>query len=361
MQRMSVESQQVGAGAFSEREFYLREFRGRTLAVALPASGGSVDPEVLQTLARGGCRSVVLATGAQALEALGLRCVLSADRPRLEAELWRALRTHSVVGLELPAADFLTHCRGLALRLRVFKLVCLDAGGGLLARGGKRRSFVHLEELRGWLGRGGEGLAGRDRLALWSAVARMLEGGLNALNVRRAEDLARELFTYAGSGTLFTRERYMEVRRLGLDDFDAAHDLIRCGVEEGYLVPRGSEALDAVLAAGFGAFALGRDLAGIGALLPGMDARAGEICSLYTLTRFLGEGVGKVLIGFACEEAARKAMSLVYACTTSERVGEFFQRNGFRGVGQEEVPAEKWRGYDPARRSLVRCYRRDLS
>ena len=57
----------------------------------------------------------------------------------------------------------------------------------------------------------------------------MLEAGLPAVNICSAEGLAEELFTYAGSGTLFTRDRYMSVRRLGIDDFDAAHDLIHRG------------------------------------------------------------------------------------------------------------------------------------
>jgi len=367
MQRMSGQSHEVeemdevAPKTFSEREFYLREFRGRTLALAVPGGEEGVDPGVLQELAREGCRSVVLAPAPRFLERLAARPVLSGDHPRLEAELWRSLRGSSVVGVDLGGAEFLSRCGDLALRLGVFKLVCVDVRGGLVVRGGERRSFVHLDELRGWLAEGGDGLVGPARLSLWRAVARMLEGGLAALNVCRAEDLALELFTYAGAGTLFTRERYMEVRRLGLDDFDAAHDLLRCGIEEGYLVPRTPEAVDAVLAAGFGAFVEGRDLAGIGALLPCEEGRAGEVGSLYTLTRFLGEGVGAVLIRHAIEEASRRGMSFVFACTTSDRVGAFFERNGFRRVRHEEVPDEKWRGYDPVRRSRVRCYRRDLS
>ena len=188
----------------------------------------------------------------------------------------------------------------------------------------------------------------------------MLEGGLPAVNVCGADGLAEELFTYAGSGTLFTRDRYMTVRRLGIDDFDAAYDLIHRGVEEGYLVARSGGEVDAVLASGFGAFVEGRHLAGIGALLPGGEERSGEIACPYTLTRFLGEGVGGSLVGFACSRARELGLSYVYTCTTSERVGSFFERNGFRAVGQTEVPEAKWQGYQPKRRSRVRCYRREL-
>ena len=160
--------------------------------------------------------------------------------------------------------------------------------------------------------------------------------------------------------TQTTRERYVDVRPLGIDDFDAADDLIARGVAEGYLAPRSPEQLDRVFTCGVGAFVEGRHLAGIGALLPYPEARAGEIASLYTLTRFLGEGIGSHLIATLCERARKQGYAFVFACTTTERVAGFFERYGFRRVGFEEVPADKWHDYDRRRRPLVRCLRKDL-
>jgi amino-acid N-acetyltransferase len=150
------------------------------------------------------------------------------------------------------------------------------------------------------------------------------------------------------------------VRALGVDDFDAAHDLLRRGVEEGYLAPRDEAEVDALLASGFGAFVEGRDLAGIGSLLPSLDGKGAEIAGLYTLTRFLGEGVGFSLVAHALAEAEARALSYVFACTVSERVGAFFERNGFRAVAPDALPAEKWRDYDPERRARVHCYRHEV-
>jgi N-acetylglutamate synthase-like GNAT family acetyltransferase len=350
---------------FSEREFYLREFRGRTLAVAVPAEEGEgiarIRP-VLDDLEAGGSGVLLLSPDAAALQEHLAGRVLSAEHPRLEGEVWRRLRQRSRLGIVAPSADrFVATCRELTLGLGVFKLVWIDRRGGLRGAAGSRYSFVHLDELRSLLEGEGGGLANQDRVLFWREVATMLEAGLPALNVCYAEGLAEELFTYAGSGTLFTRDRYMSVRRLGIDDFDAAHDLIHRGVEEGYLVARSEEEVDAILASAFGAFVEGRHLAGIGALVPGGEEKSGEVASLYTLTRFLGEGVGGSLIGFARSRARALGLSYVYACTTSERVGDFFQRNGFRAVAQEEVPEAKWRNYDPERRTRVRCYRCELS
>jgi N-acetylglutamate synthase-like GNAT family acetyltransferase len=350
---------------FSEREFYLREFRGRTLAIAVPAGERAAFTRirpVLDDLEVGGSQVLLLSPHAAALDEHVTARVISAQQPRLEGEVWRRFREQPRLGIVVSSGDrFVATCRRLAVELGVFKLVWIDRRGGLRGATGNRHSFLHLDELQSLLEGKGSGLANTDRLEFWREVATMLEAGLPAVNVCCASGLAEELFTYAGSGTLFTRDRYMSVRRLGIDDFDAAHDLIHRGVEEGYLVARTGEEVDAILASAFGAFVEGRHLAGIGALLPGGEERSGEIASLYTLTRFLGEGVGGSLVGFACSRARELGLSYVYACTTSDRVGAFFERNGFREVAREGIPEAKWRRYDPERRCRVRCYRRELS
>jgi len=180
------------------------------------------------------------------------------------------------------------------------------------------------------------------------------------VNWCRLEDLADDLFTYAGSGTFFTRDRYAEVRPLSLDDFDAAADLIARGVDEGYLVQRDDAAIQRVLDHGFGIFIEGRYLAGIVSLLPHVQGGAAEIASLYTLTRFVGEGVGGQLVRYALEHAAERGRGYVFACTSSERVEAFFVRNGFGRVASDAIPQEKWEGYPPERREQVRCLRVDL-
>ena len=128
---------------------------------------------------------------------------------------------------------------------------------------------------------------------------------------------------------------------------------------------RNCQQVEQILAGGFGAFVEGHYLAGIGALLdhPGTgagSAGAGEIASLYTLTRFVGEGVGAHLVRYALGRAEETGSEFVFACTTAERVVAFFERQGFRVVGPEEIPPEKWRDYDSKRRARVTCLRREL-
>jgi len=355
--------QSAAPAAFSEKGFYLLEFRGRTLAIAAPAADLRQPEklaELVDELCANGTRVVLISTERSALEPLVGPNVLSMATPRLEGTIWRRLRAESRLGLVVAGSlAFAPACRDAALRLGIAKLVWLDRDGGLLRDNRERISFVHLEELRQILAAGAQ--ANLRRTALLREVEAMLVAGVPAVNVCRLEDLHDELFTYAGSGTLFTQERYMLVRRLVLDDYDAASDLIARGTSEGYLAPRSAEQLDLVLASGFGAFVEGRHLAGIGALLVDDGTRSAEIASLYTLTRFLGEGVGGHLVAYALARARERGLEYVYACTTSERVGAFFERHAFRMAGPDEVPAAKWRGYDLERRTRVRCYRMDLA
>jgi amino-acid N-acetyltransferase len=347
---------------FSEKDFYLEDFHGKTLAIAAPAAELRQPArlaQVIDELTRNETNVVLLSTERSALEPLVGEHVLSMATPRLEGTVWRQLRASFRLGLVVAGSlAFAPACREATLRLGISKLVWIDRDGGIVRANGERVSFVHLEELREILAAGAP--RNERRAALLREVEAMLVAGVPAVNVCTLEGLSDELFSYAGSGTLFTEERYVLVRKLGLDDFDAASDLIARGTAEGYLAPRTQEQLDAVLASGFGAFVEAYHLAGIGALLVDEPGGCGEVASLYTLTRFLGEGVGGHLVAHALARARERGLTFAYACTTSDGVGRFFELHGFRPARPEEVPAAKWRGYDPERRARVRCYRLDL-
>lgn len=340
---------------FSEKSFYLDEFRGRTIAFAL-AEPCDAPPllAVLDELARNQTRSLLFASDPAWLEALLGEPPEELDQPLLSARLWRRLRARQRAGVQVPAEfDLATRAGDTCLRLGVTKLVWIDRGGGLVRPDGGRVSFVDMGELEKWIAGGGE------RAPLLACLRSLVAAGLPAVNLCTVDGLGDELFTWSGSGTLLTRERYASVRWLGLDEFDAARDLVRRGVAEGFLVERSDDEIDRVLAQGFGAFIGGRHLAGIGTLLVheptggGDGERCGEVASLYTLTRFLGEGVGGHLVAFALERAAAQGLEHVFACTTSERVAAFFERCGFERVPLDRLPASKWASYDAERRRRV--------
>ena len=343
-------------GGFSEKGFYLREFRGRTVGVLLPPAAEDADRELLRVfdeLRSNATWVIAVASPGRRLDAFDCQ-VIPGGTARLEGTVWRELREHGRVVVESEQAAFET-LLDVAARLALHKVVRLADLDGVADAAGRRRPFVDLDELESIRAE-----AVPELREILLEIERLLQAGVPNVNLCTPAGMHDELFTYSGSGTLFTRERYVVVRRLGLDDYAAADDLIARGVAEGFLAPRSPDAIDRLLPDSFGAFVEGRHLAGIGALIVPPGAQGGEVASLYTVTRFTGQGLGAHLVRFAVKRARDRSLAFVYACTTSERVGSWFQGLGFTPVDHDLLPAEKWEGYDAERRRLVSCFRRDV-
>jgi amino-acid N-acetyltransferase len=353
---------------FSEREFYLAEFRRRTIGIAWPASEPFVrDPlaEVVATLVANGSRVVILSPLEEVAEIASAAAAIGFREANYAPRLWRRLRDRGHAGLRLSSDDFESDCLEATLALRLAKLVWVQSAAPVERIAGEGRvsmlDLAHLDALiEGRATPSDPELRIRpERRALVGAIRDMIAGGLPSVNVCAGDELAQELFTYAGAGMFFTHDRYAEVRPLAIDDYDPASDLIDRGEADGYLVPRSGAARDAVLTHGLGVFIEGRYLAGIGALLPHPDENAGEIASLFALTRYMGEGAGSQIVRYAIERARAEGLDYLFSCTTSDRVETFFERHGFRRVSHDEVPKAKWEDYDPERREKVRCLRID--
>jgi hypothetical protein len=100
---------------FSEKAFYLQEFRGRSLGVALPAHAlDAPEPllRVLDELAANGTKVIVISTSAASLETALGPPILSVETPRLEGAVWRALAKASRVGVavECTSRSFARFC-----------------------------------------------------------------------------------------------------------------------------------------------------------------------------------------------------------------------------------------------------------
>ena len=380
--------------AFEEKSFYLDEFRRQTLMVAVPADA-VVHPGDAEALVdavadlagnvtrllllwgtapkRGGRRapSRVLAKllPARVAEGQRRRWIEVGDGRSapigltLLTGIWRLLRDEKRAVVRVgPDHDILADfAQRLGVRLGVRKLVLVDREGGISNETGLV-SFMDgamLEELlrRGeaeWVGVG-------HRRPVLEAIRNALHGGIESVNLCDLGGVGRELFTYEGSGTLFTLEDYCRVERLRVDEFPEVEKLLERGQREGYLRHRSADEIGEVLMGGYGA-TIGTGtghLAGVCALStePYRKARAGEIVGLYTITRFKGEGVGGKLLDRAIADARQLGLRYVFACTTHERARSFFERHGFSRVAWTEVPADKWRAYDPRRRRRLTIYK----
>jgi amino-acid N-acetyltransferase len=378
---------------FGEKDFYLEEFRGRSVLVALAPAAATARPHLaplagaVADLRRNGTRVVLwwLAPGPAAERRLRtafaragvfgarrgrrrgtpfLRLAAAPDPELLRAALWAHLRRDGLCVLVVDgsaAGEFPRAAVALATALRVPKVVLLDPRGGLLEPA--RLSFVDENVLETLLRQGEAEWSGLgDRHALLMAVREALRGGVESVNLCAPERVAEELFTYEGSGTLFTQGDYCHVAPLGVDDFAQAERLLERGQREGILKLRTREEIAQVLATGVGATFCGRHLAGVAALLtaPYEAEHAGEIVGLYTVTRFKGEGIGERLVARLLAEAEARGLVYVFACAVDVRAQQFFARLGFERVDATQVPPAKWAGYDARRRARVAVFRRRL-
>jgi len=379
------------ASAFAEKDFYLDEFRGKSLLFALRAAdlGSEADREaageVFRTLLLNDIKVLLLfETADSALEQHSVKAlckhlsakakipptapvVLSAgagDDELLE-QIWTVLRAVPLfVGLRPVnhAVPLVVCAQRIAVRLKVYKVVLLDPAGGITTSG-SQLSFMNGPVLHELLRQGEAEWAGLGaRRPVLEAVCVALEGGVASVTLCPLSGLARELFTYEGCGTLFTLTDYCWVERLGIDDFYEVEKLMQRGEREGYLKGRTPQEIIQLLLHGYGARlgAASGEMAGFCALLPYPAEHAGEVAGLYTITRFQGEGIGGRLIATMVSEGERRGFAYLFACTTQEGAQRLFERHGFCRVTPEDVPATKWRGYDIARKEQIAVYRRDL-
>jgi N-acetylglutamate synthase-like GNAT family acetyltransferase len=276
---------------------------------------------------------------------------------------WLTLRKQPLLVGLVEEPRLIDLAQRLAGRLRVHKLVLVEAEGGISSAAGTPLSFMDETMLTAVLQPGQAEWAGlATRRATLDAVRAALLAGVHAVNLCTIEGLARELYTYEGSGTLFTSEDYCRIERLGIDDFEEVERLIARGQREGYLKPRTPADVARVLINGFGAEIGSHHFAGV----CGLEVEAyraehvGEIVGLYTITRFKGEGVGGRLVARTLEEAQALGLRYVFACTVDERAQVFFERQGFASVSPDDVPAAKWVGYERQRRARLKIMRYDL-
>ena len=367
---------------FAEKSFYLETFRGHVLILSLvPQEPAGFDHEALQSLAStaeelsaNGVNTFVLCTEEVARQMANEdmagthdigKNVISLSTASLNAStvvgaIWSQLRVGRMCIGTLDSRDAESFARSSAViagRIQSYKLIFVESHGGISTTSGEHLSFMDASMLDAALGSGEAEFTGiAARKGILEAIRLALKSRVDSVNICSLPGLARELFTYNGSGTLFTAADYCIVSDLGFDDFAEVERLIERGTEEGYLRERSPEAITMILANGFGAKIAGH-LAGVCGLItePYEKDRAGEIVALYTVTRFKGERVGSKLLSHAIRSAQEQGLAYVFAVTASQQALAFFTRQGFAKVSDTELPEEKWREDSDHRRKAVTC------
>lgn len=341
----------------AERAFYVEEFSGSTIVIAVVGPREQwveAVGDVSRSLSAGGSRLVVVSSD-EAWLTQGGRDPFDAQVDA--GELWMALSDTGYVVIRADIGAEVEVASQLSTTVRARKLVVTDHDGGW---GLPPRSFAdlntHLEPMRSQL-------ADRQNGAVVDAIECALQGGVSSVNLCRPEDIDTELFTFDGAGTLFTHDGYLELGTLGVDDLESVERLIDQGIADGLLRPRRRHEIARLAVNGLGAKVRGSGhLAGIAFLELDryQPQRTGEVACLYTVSRFSGAGAGALLVEGLLSEARERGLESLFAVTVSEAAAAFFERHGFGEVSHGDVPEAKWNGYDPARLSRARVFKRSL-
>ncbi|WP_415974925.1 GNAT family N-acetyltransferase [Rhodococcus sp. 077-4] len=348
-----------------ERDFFIEEFRGVTIVVALPVVSTAAldamertvgefvtgDTRFIFVVPVGHVPAVTAAVGGVALDGAAVW------NDESVARLWLATADSECVVIGAEAAAVARTAGSVSASVRASKMVLTDPGGGW---GDPPRSFADIDLHRERLV---AHLAERGLDDFPPAAEAALAGGAYSVNLCRAEDLEFELLTFDGRGTVLTQGRYLHLASLQVDDFPAIEALVAQGVREGVLKSRSRIEIARMAVGGLGARVLRTGhLAGIVGLEVDRYAGTGfgEVSGLITVAEFSGLGAGGLLMDGLLEVCRTKGVAHLFAVTVSSEAAEFFVKRSFVEVERRDVPRAKWEDYDADRLESARCFLRSV-
>ena len=214
-------------------------------------------------------------------------------------------------------------------------------------RGLLRNNSVLLSEMPATLAKVGEDATARAWLE-WLAQG-LRDGAPDMVLLEGTQgELYGEVFTYDGSGILFSRRSDATIRPATLRDLTDIMLLLRPDVESGRILPP-QEAAVARNIGNYCIYEIDGVPVGMACLKPFGDAA--ELAQFATLPRYRGRGRARELARFLMERARVLGYARLFALSIDPRMGEFFTGLGFQPVPREHLPDAWQRGYDMNRPS----------
>jgi amino-acid N-acetyltransferase len=161
--------------------------------------------------------------------------------------------------------------------------------------------------------------------------------------------ILREIFSNLGVGTMVYGRDYESIRPMKTDDVGDVLRLMRPLMEDGVLVRRTEDDLLARYA-DFVVYSIDDAVHACGALHDYGEGQA-EIAAIATNPVYSHLSMGRKIISFLIEKAAKMGMTRVFVLTTQTL--DWFERLGFVEADLESLPAKKRQTYNHARKSRI--------
>lgn len=243
----------------------------------------------------------------------------------------------------------------VAVALQADKLILFVPGSGVNNPAGERQSTlkpdaaeVLMKELRM------TDLQTAEALRAAVAACRKKIQRCQLISYTRNGALLEELFTREGSGTLVSQERFEELRQATIDDVGAILELIKPLEEQGVLVRRSRELLEAEIDC-FKVIERDGTIIACAAIYP-LDETCGEIACIAIHRDYQDTGRGEHLMQALEAEARRLGLSEVIVLTT--QTAHWFRERGFLPMEVSDLPVKKQQMYNYQRNS--KAFRKPL-
>jgi amino-acid N-acetyltransferase len=161
--------------------------------------------------------------------------------------------------------------------------------------------------------------------------------------------ILREIFSNLGIGTMVYGNEYESIRPMKADDIGDVLRLMQPLVQEGILIPRTENDLMAQHA-DFVVYSIDDVVHACGALHDYGEGQA-EIAAIATNPVYSHLSMGRKIVSYLIEKAAKMGMARVFALTT--RTTDWFEQLGFIEVDLQSLPAKKRDAYNHARKSRI--------
>jgi amino-acid N-acetyltransferase len=161
--------------------------------------------------------------------------------------------------------------------------------------------------------------------------------------------ILREIFSNLGIGTMVYGNDYESIRPMKAEDIGDVLRLMQPLIEQGILVKRTED--DLMERQGdFVVYSIDEVVHACGSLHD-YGEEQGEIAAIATNPVYSHLSMGRKIVLYLIEKAARMGMSRVFALTT--RTVDWFEQLGFAEVRLESLPAKKRATYNHARKSRI--------
>jgi amino-acid N-acetyltransferase len=239
-----------------------------------------------------------------------------------------------------------------AIALKADKLLIYGNEAGILDQDGERISKLSAEEAQALIKQKIADSGIDEELRNLELGVKACSATVSRSQVISYEDdgaLLIELFTRDGIGTLITQELYEQLRSATIKDVGGILELIEPLEQQGVLVHRSRERLEAEIEQ-FSIITRDGMIIACAALYP-QDSQSGELACLATHPDYRNNNRGQLLLEHVEKNARKLGMSRLFVLTTKSP--HWFVERGFVASAVEELPEKKKSLYNYQRNSKI--------